>query len=174
MILTVVQFGQHSVPVSNVTVDDHTESGFLWPICLQCCNDIDVNFPDQYVVIHRKTLVLKQQLGPVKAQVHHIWFIHKLPIYARPTFEMPPAAYSSKGRKVTRKTIGLVTLKSTKGKLTLETVTQVIVCIADNDHQCSVPVVAQLVKEQVRYDVILLNNKLYPILDAPSTRGDFW
>ena len=51
---------------------------------------------------------------------------------------------------------------------------QVIVCIADNDHQCSVPVVAQLVKEQVRYDIILLNNKLYPILDAPSTRGDFW
>ena len=66
-----------------------------------------------------------------------------------------------------------MTLKSTKGKLTLETVTQVIVCIADND-QCSVPVVAQLVKEQVRYDVILLNNKLYPILDAPSTHGDFW
>ena len=173
MILTVVQFGQHSVPVSNVTVDDHTESGFLWPICLQCCNDCDVNFSDQYVVIHRKTLVLKQQLGPVKAQVHHIWFIYKLPIYARPTSEMPPPAYSSKGRKVTRKTIGLVTLKSTKGKLTLETVTQVIVCIADND-QCSVPVVAQLVKEQVRYDVILLNNKLYPILVAPSTRGDFW
>jgi len=40
--------------------------------------------------------------------------------------------------------------------------------------QCSVPVVAQLVKEQVGYDIILLNNKLYPILDAPSTRGDFW
>ena len=75
---------------------------------------------------------------------------------------------------MTRKTIGLVTSKSTKGKLTLETIMQVIVCIADNDHQCSVPVVAQLVKEQVRYDVILLNNKLYPILDAPSTHGDFW
>ena len=85
----------------------------------------------------------------------------------------PPPAYSSKGRKVTRKTIGLVSLKSTKGKVTSETVTEVIVCIADND-QCSVPVVAQLVKEQVGYDIIPLNNKLYPILDAPSTRGDFW
>jgi len=84
----------------------------------------------------------------------------------------PPPAYSSKGRKVTRKTIGLVTLKSTMEKLTSETVTEVIVCLADND-QCSVPVVAQLVKEQVGYDIILLNNKLYPILDAPSTRGDF-
>ena len=85
----------------------------------------------------------------------------------------PPPAYSSKGRKVTRKTIGLVTLKSTKGKLSSEIVTEVIVCLADLD-QCSVPVVAQLVKEQVGYDIVLLNNKLYPILDAPSTRGDFW
>ena len=74
---------------------------------------------------------------------------------------------------MTHKTIGLVTLKSAKGKLTSETVTEVIVCIADNDH-CSVPVVAQLVKEQVGYDINLLNNKLYPILDAPSTHGDFW
>ena len=47
MILTVVQFVQN--PVSNVTVDDHTESGFLCPICLQCCNDCDVNFPDQFL-----------------------------------------------------------------------------------------------------------------------------
>ena len=85
----------------------------------------------------------------------------------------PPSAYSSKGRKVTRKTIGLETLKSTKGKLISETVTEVIVCLADND-QCIVPVVAQPVKEQVGYNIILLNNKLYPILDATSTRGDFW
>ena len=85
----------------------------------------------------------------------------------------PPPAYSSKGRKVTRKTIGLVTLKSTKGKLSSEIVTEVIVCLADLD-QCSVPVVGQLVKEQVGYDIILLNNKLYPILDAPSTHGDLW
>ena len=35
-------------------------------------------------------------------------------------------------------------------------------------------VVAQHVKEQVGYDLILLNNKLYPILDTPSTLGDFW
>ena len=73
---------------------------------------------------------------------------------------------------MTLKTIGLVSLKATKGKLTSETITQVIVCIADND-QCSVLVVAQLVKEQVGYGVILLNNKLHPILDAPSTHGDF-
>ena len=82
-----------------------------------------------------------------------------------PLKQLPPAAYSSKGRKVIRKTIGLVTLKSAKGKLTLETITEVIVCIADNDH-CSVPIVAQLVKEQVGCDVNLLNNKLYPILDC--------
>ena len=60
VILKVVQFGQHSVPVSNVcwsphwelllvanlspmSVDHHTESDFLWPICLQCCNGCDVN-----------------------------------------------------------------------------------------------------------------------------------
>ena len=34
-------------PVFNVTVDDHTESRLLWPICLQYCNCYDVNnFPD--------------------------------------------------------------------------------------------------------------------------------
>ena len=63
-------------------------------------------------------------------------------------------------------------MKSANGKLTSETITEVIVCIVDNDH-CSAPVVAQLVKEQVGYDINLLNNKLYPILDAPNTRGDF-
>ena len=85
----------------------------------------------------------------------------------------PPPVYSSKGRKVTQKTTGLVTLKSTKGKLSSEIITEVIVCLADLD-QCSVSVAAQLVKEHVGYDIVLLNNKLYPILDAPSTRGDFW
>ena len=81
--------------------------------------------------------------------------------------------YSSKGRKVTQKTTGLVTLKSTKRKLSSEIITEVIVCLADLD-QCSVSVAAQLVKEHVGYDIVLLNNKLYPILDAPRTRGDFW
>ena len=37
-------------PVSNVTFDDYTESGFLWPICLQCCNDCGANFPDQFLL----------------------------------------------------------------------------------------------------------------------------
>ena len=50
VILTLVQFGQHSVPVSNVTVYDHSESGFLWPICLQRWNGFDVNFPDQFFI----------------------------------------------------------------------------------------------------------------------------
>ena len=46
-----------------------------------------------------------------------------------------------------------MTLKSTKGKLSSEIVNEVIVCLADLD-QCSVPVVAQLVKEEVGYDII--------------------
>ena len=100
--------------------------------------------------------------------------IYKLPVYARPTFETTTTtSIFFKGKKGHSKTIGLVTLKSTKGKLSSEIVTEVIVCLADLD-KCHVPVVAQLVKEQVGYDIILLNNKLYPILDGPSTRGDFW
>ena len=55
----------------------------------------------------------------------------------------------------------------------MQIVTEDIVCLADLD-QCSVPVVAQLVKEQVGYNIILLNNKLYPILEVPSTHGEFW
>lgn len=64
----------------------------------------------------------------------------------------PPPVYSSKGRKVTQKTTGLVTLKSIKGKLSSEIITKVIVCLADLD-QCSVSVAAQLVKEHVGYDI---------------------
>ena len=90
-----------------------------------------------------------------------------------PLKQPPPSAYSSKARKVTHKTISLVTLKSTKGRLTTQIVTEVIVCLADLDH-CSVPIVTQLVKEQVGYDLILLNNKLYPILVFLSTHGEFW
>jgi len=42
---TAVWFWQwYNLPtVFNVTVDHNTESGFLWPICRQCCNDCDVN-----------------------------------------------------------------------------------------------------------------------------------
>ena len=29
--------------------DTLTASGFLWPICLQCCNDCDVKFLDQFL-----------------------------------------------------------------------------------------------------------------------------
>ena len=77
----------------------------------------------------------------------------------------PPAAYSSKRRKDARKTNALVTLKSTEGKLSLEIGTKLLLCLADLD-QCSVPVLAQLVKERVGYD--LLNNKLYPISQCPK------
>ena len=117
-----------------------------------------------------KIPVIKQLLSLVKAQVHHlVYWVMQGPPLKQP----PPSAYSSKGRKATHKTISLVTLKSTKGKLTTQIVTEVIVCLADLDH-CSVPVVTQLVKEQVGYDIILLNNKLYPILEVPSTHGEFW
>ena len=88
-----------------------------------------------------------------------------------PLKQSPSPAYSSKGSKVTRKTI-IDLATSTKGKLTSQIVTEVTVCLDDLDH-CSVPVVAQLVKKQVGYDIILLNNKLYPILNMPTTRGDF-
>ena len=93
-----------------------------------------------------------------------------------PLKQPPPSACSSKGKEGDSQNntcISLVIVKSTKEKLTLQIVTEDVVCLADLDH-CSVPVVAQLVKEQVGYDLILLNNKLYPILDVPSTRGEFW
>ena len=50
VILRVVQYlANIQSPVSNVAVDDHTERGFLWPICLQCCNNCDVKFLDQFL-----------------------------------------------------------------------------------------------------------------------------
>jgi len=51
------------IQFSNVTVNDHTESGFLWPICLQYCNCCDVNnFPDSSLkggnIIENRNLVV--------------------------------------------------------------------------------------------------------------------
>ena len=58
-------------PVSNVTFDDHTESGFLWPICLHCCNDCDVKFLD-------RVLQNSQQNGKWESRCYFLFSISHL------------------------------------------------------------------------------------------------
>ena len=55
-----------------LTFDDHTESGFLWPICLQCCNDCDANSLDQF-------LQNSQQNGKWKSGGYFLFSISHLP-----------------------------------------------------------------------------------------------
>ena len=95
-----------------------------------------------------------------------------------------PVAFSASGRKKStfRKTIALVSLSpapadrpctSTSPGLTYSIVTQVVVALEVN--KCGPTVVAELVKQQVGYDVILLDSKCFPVLDNDISRSsEFW
>ncbi len=52
-------------------------------------------------------------------------------------------------------------------------VTQVVVTL--EPHKCSQGVVVELVKQQVGYDIILLDSKCFPVLDNETTRStEYW
>lgn len=95
----------------------------------------------------------------------------------------PPMA-SYKCLKKIKKTILLVNLSARDGTrasssktngLTYNVVTQVIVSISASLGECTVSAVADMVKAQVGFEVILLDSKLYPLMDNDSTTGtDFW
>lgn len=95
-----------------------------------------------------------------------------------------PVTFSASGRKKStfRKTIALVSLSraptdrpctSTSPGLTYSIVTQVVVALEMS--RCGPTVVAELVKQQVGYDVILLDSKCFPVLDNEISRSsEFW
>ena len=80
------------------------------------------------------------------------------------------------------KTIVLVSLanaasdklsSSKSSDVTYAVVTQIVVALEPDN--CSPVLVAQLVEQQVRYDVILLDSKCFPILDNDTTRTtEYW
>lgn len=95
-----------------------------------------------------------------------------------------PPTFPAAGRKKNtfRKTIVLVSLTSTSADkpssskspgLNYTVVTQVVVTLEANN--CSSGVVADLVKQQVGYEVILLNSNCFPVLDTETTRSiEYW
>ena len=86
-----------------------------------------------------------------------------------------PLPLSLKKKKVVRKTVSLVRLeKSSNGKVVQHTVTDVIIKLSSED-ECSVPFVTERIKEEVGFDIVLINTKCSKILDNDATRGiDFW
>ena len=86
-----------------------------------------------------------------------------------------PLPLHLKKKKAVRKTVSLVRLeKSSDGKVVQHTVTDVIVKLAC-DVECCVPFVIERIKEEVGFDVVLINTKCSKILDNDATRGiDFW
>lgn len=95
-----------------------------------------------------------------------------------------PVAFPASVRKKNtfRKTVALVSLSpapadcpciSTSPGLAYSIVTQVVVALKVN--RCGPTIVAELVKQQVGYDVILLNSKCFPVLDNDISRSsEFW
>ena len=98
--------------------------------------------------------------------------------YPRSTFPttcMPPHPPTQKANKI-KKGILLVTISKKdkpKGKVDYTAVTQVILSLSSS--QCNVPAAANLVSEQVGFEVILLDSKCYPLLPNEGTSGtEFW
>lgn len=97
----------------------------------------------------------------------------------------PPPARSSSGiskRKLIKKSILLASLSlqeqgtsSSKSKLQYEVVTQIIVSLDPTLGHCCVKAVCDKVKEQVEFEVVLLDSKCYPITTNEITNDpEYW
>lgn len=85
-------------------------------------------------------------------------------------------------KKTFRKTIVLVSLTCTSGDkpssskspgIAYTVVTQIVVTL--ESQSCSPGIVADLVRQQVGYDVILLDSKCFPVLDTDTTcSSEYW
>lgn len=64
---------------------------------------------------------------------------------------------------------------SKSSRFTHTVVTQVIISLDLSMGECTVSKAAELVKRQVGFDVVLLDSKLFPVIDGESTSGpEFW
>ncbi len=104
------------------------------------------------------------------------------PLAARPPF--PPSFLAASRKSNFCKTAVLVSLSATptapdrqssskSSGITYSVVPQAVVTL--DPHNCSQGVVAWLVKQQVGYEIILLDSKCFPVLDNDTTRStDYW
>lgn len=94
----------------------------------------------------------------------------------------PPQSRSQ--RKVIKKTILLTNLSlrdtsrpcsSKSNKITYTVVTQLIISLDSAMGECNVSTAAEMVRCEIGFEVILLDSKLFPILNNDATSGvDFW
>ena len=92
-----------------------------------------------------------------------------------------PFSATGQKRKTLRKTIALVSLSedcerpssSRSSGVSYTVITQVVATLECNE--CTSSIVSDLVKQQVGYDVVLLDSKCYLILDDDTSQGvEFW
>ena len=91
------------------------------------------------------------------------------------SFTRPTLSLSLKKRNVIRKTISLIRLeKGRDKKVSFVPITDIIIKMNGQD-DCTVIRVAELVKDEVGFDVTLVNTKCNQIVESDATRGlDFW
>ncbi len=96
-----------------------------------------------------------------------------------------PTCTSRTPRKLIKKNIQVASLSSRdpdkpttssrSNRFTHTVVTQVIVTLDPSHGECNVSYVAEAVKKQLGFNVILLDSKLLPVVDSESTSGmNFW
>ena len=108
--------------------------------------------------------------------------VYRTPTYTTPQFA--PVSSVGKARKGTWCTSIIVVSLSRKGTsvpgsskcnphVDYKVVTQVYVKLDENT--CTLKAVAEMVKEQLSFEVVLLDSKCFPLLDNESTQGmEFW
>ena len=91
------------------------------------------------------------------------------------SFTRPTLSLSLKKRNIIRKTISFIRLeKGRDKKVSISPITDIIIKLNGQD-DCTVTCVAELVKDEVGFDVTLVNTKCNQIGDSDATRGlDFW
>ena len=103
--------------------------------------------------------------------------------YTGPTAHLPPSRiHTTQHRKSNfRKTLPLVSLSAPNKpstsrasfNLDYKVITQVVVSL-EMGH-CSAAMIAELVRQQVGFEVILLDSKCFPLLESDATKShDFW
>ena len=106
-----------------------------------------------------------------------------LPAASRPPPSVPVQA-TKQIRQLIRKSIQVASFSpcdpdtpctSRSSKMLHTVVTQVIVTLDTANHECNVCTVAEKMKKQLGFSVVLLDSKLFPLIDNESTTGaGFW
>lgn len=130
------------------------------------------------------TVVPTNASSMFSSQVASPYGTYQMPRCPQPSNHIPHPPAPHARRRTIQKTVLLVKVatrdvskpsSSRASRLSHTIITSIVVKLHNGMGECNVETVAEMVKSQVGFDVILLDSKLYPLIANHSTSGlDYW